>query len=84
MYNAKAAFTKEAHDTMVSEGFCRYYAARMKAEYITQRSEILTIAEKWMNVKIKKGKAHRDSHDLSARLHGEYYFIKNGFKPIPL
>lgn len=79
-YNATAIMTSHAHDTILSEGMVRSYAILLGAEYVTQKSEILKIGEKWTGLKVAKGKAHKDSHDTSARIHGEYYLLSNGIK----
>lgn len=79
-YNATAIMTKEAHDTILSEGMVRYFAVLLGAKYVTQKSEILKIGQKWTGLKIAKGKAHKDSHDTAARVHGEYYLRRQGIK----
>lgn len=84
MYNKNAAFTNDAKETIMSEGMVRYYAHRIDAQYVEQGSDILSIGQKWTGLKIKKGAAHKDSHDISARVHGEYYLMKNRIKEITL
>lgn len=84
MYDHKAILTKFAKETIMSEGMVMCYAKAAMLEYVPQPSEILTIGQKWTGLKIKKGAAHRDSHDTSARIHGEYYLIKNKIKELTL
>ncbi len=56
------------------------YVARRK-KLVFQSRTILPQAELIAGMKIPKGKKHKDSHDISAIVHGEYYLVTTGIKP---
>lgn len=65
-------------ETSQAEGMIKAYAARWKAEFVSQPSSILSIAQLWSGVKLPSN--HDKSHDIAAYNHGVYYLQKNGIR----
>ena len=63
-------------------GIIKSYASRHKIQTVNQSPQILTSAEKMCQMKMPSD--HSQSHWVSAHLHAQWYFIKNGLKLVEM
>ena len=63
-------------------GIIKSYASRHGIETVNQSPQILKQAE--MMTQMKMPADHSQSHWVSAHLHAQWYFIKNGYKQVEM
>lgn len=63
-------------------GMIKMFAGQKGAEVVMQPANILPVAEKMAQVKMPGN--HKQSHYISAYLHGCYYLYKSGLRKTPL
>jgi len=64
-------------------GALKAYAKRVKAKFVLQDAQVLTIAA--LHSGVKRPSNHAKSHDIDAYNHGYYYFETKGLlQPKPL